>query len=61
MNAFQVGGLDQENRIRVFLQQASEVSVTYRLAFAQREMRNYLVLEREFDLLWESMRGGLDL
>ena len=49
--------LDQQNRIRDFFQQAPETATTYRLARAQREMRNYQFLEREFDLLWDAARS----
>lgn len=48
---------DQQNRIRAFFQQAPETAVSYRLAHAQREMRNYQFLEREFDLLWDAARS----
>jgi len=48
---------DQQDRIRAFFQKAPEVAVNYRLARAQREMRNYQFLEREFDLLWNAARN----
>ncbi len=43
---------DQHSRVRAFFEQALEAATVYRLACAQKEMRNYQFLEREFDLLW---------
>jgi tetratricopeptide (TPR) repeat protein len=51
------GGLDHPDRIRSFFKEAPEAATTYRLACAQREMRNYQFLEREFDLLWDAARS----
>lgn len=50
-------GLDRQDRIRAFFQQAPERATTYRLARAQREMRNYQFLELEFNLLWDAARS----
>lgn len=50
-------GSDQQDRIRAFFQQAPETAITYRLACAQKEMRNYRFLEGEFDLLWDAARS----
>ncbi len=52
-----MSGLDRQDRIRAFFQQAPETATTYRLARAQREMKNYQFLELEFNLLWDAARS----
>lgn len=52
-----VGGLDHPDRIRTFFKEAQAVATTHRLARAQKEVRNYQFLEREFDLLWNAVRS----
>ncbi len=46
--------IDDSVRLRIFFEQASMRAQAYRLAFAQREMRNYQALEANFDLLWST-------
>jgi tetratricopeptide (TPR) repeat protein len=39
-----------------FFHQASDKAIAYRLSFAQREMQNHHLLEREMPNLWEAIR-----
>lgn len=46
--------VDDQIRLRTFFDQAPMAAKAYRLAFVQKEMRNYQALDANFDLLWST-------
>jgi tetratricopeptide (TPR) repeat protein len=46
--------IDDRMRLRAFFEQASKTARAYRLAFVQKEMHNYQILDTNFDLLWST-------